>query len=179
MRFFGLFFIHAFLLVHHISYIYPCTHWNVWILSIFHLHHLFLFYVFSAKKSIFTKFNASDDTDPVVLCNHLQIGFTMPCAKAWAWDEVNTKNLVSIRFRSCPPFNSLPFSYHELSPPRSPPRLFAVCRLYLRFYRRDFRIHLQIWMFHIKTLQWQPLTKLYLDLNLSLKSVQPDVVWIS
>jgi hypothetical protein len=56
---------------------------------------LFIVDVFSAKKSIFTNFNKSDDNDLVVQCNHLQLGFTLPCAKAWAWDEVNTKNLVS------------------------------------------------------------------------------------
>ena len=52
-------------------------------------------FFFSAKKSIFTKFNRSDDNDLVVQCNHLQLGFTMPCAKAWAWDEVHTKDAVS------------------------------------------------------------------------------------
>lgn len=45
-----------------------------------------------AQKSIFIKSNSSDDNDPVVQCNHLQVGFTMPCSKAWAWDEVHTKN---------------------------------------------------------------------------------------
>ena len=32
----------------------------------------------------------------VVQCNHDQIGFTMPCSKAWKYDELNTKSLVSI-----------------------------------------------------------------------------------
>ena len=32
----------------------------------------------------------------VVQCNHDQIGFTMPCSKAWKYDELNTKGLVSI-----------------------------------------------------------------------------------
>jgi len=45
-----------------------------------------------AKKSFGNLLNLTDPNDPVVLCNHLRIGFTMPCAKSWAWDEVNTKN---------------------------------------------------------------------------------------
>jgi hypothetical protein len=74
-------------------------------LTIFLLQHipvhsflLMLFIVSSAKKSIGITFNEKDDNDPVVQCNHLQLGFTLPCAKAWAWDEVNTKNHVSITF---------------------------------------------------------------------------------
>jgi len=45
-----------------------------------------------ARKSIGKVFNESDDNDPVIQCNYKQVGFTMPCAKAWAWDEINTKN---------------------------------------------------------------------------------------
>jgi len=45
-----------------------------------------------AQKSIFNKVDVNDDDDEVVECNHLQVGFTLPCAKAWAWDEINTKD---------------------------------------------------------------------------------------
>jgi len=44
-----------------------------------------------AQKSIFRKINVTDDNDIVVQCNHLQVGFTLPCSKAWSWDELNTK----------------------------------------------------------------------------------------
>ena len=49
----------------------------------------------SAQKSIFNKVDVNDYDDVVVQCNHLQVGFTLPCAKAWAWDEINTKDHVS------------------------------------------------------------------------------------
>lgn len=45
-----------------------------------------------AIKSLGRKVNYTDNNDPVVACNILRIGFTPPCAQAWAWDEVHTKN---------------------------------------------------------------------------------------
>ena len=68
---------------------------SLWYRIVYYYYVVAFVFVFSAKKSIFTKFNRSDDNDLVVQCNHLQLGFTMPCAKAWAWDEVHTKNAVS------------------------------------------------------------------------------------
>jgi len=43
------------------------------------------------QESFGRKVNPTDDSDELVQCNHLQVGFTIPCAKAWAWDENHTK----------------------------------------------------------------------------------------
>jgi len=45
------------------------------------------------KKSIFKNVDYNDDNDIVVQCFHEQIGFTLPCSKAWAYDAINTKGL--------------------------------------------------------------------------------------
>mmetsp|Transcript_6979 Transcript_6979/g.7480 ORF Transcript_6979/g.7480 Transcript_6979/m.7480 type:complete len:330 (+) Transcript_6979:1486-2475(+) len=50
------------------------------------------------KKSIFKNVDYNDDNDIVVQCFHEQIGFTLPCSKAWAYDGINTKGLVGIYY---------------------------------------------------------------------------------
>jgi hypothetical protein len=51
-----------------------------------------------ARRSSFKKVNVSDTNDEIVQCNAQLVGFTIPCSKAWAWDEVHTKGLATFTF---------------------------------------------------------------------------------
>lgn len=68
---------------------------SLWYITVYFYYAVAVAVVFSTKKSIGKKFNSSDDNDSVVQCHHLQLGFTIPCAKAWAWDTQHTKHAVS------------------------------------------------------------------------------------